>query len=64
MDIIEALGDEQLFAPHFRGATWRRWRVFLRALFALTLDADDLAIYQEHTGRSDVPSRAQRRRLR
>ena len=57
MDIIEALGDEQLFAPHFRGATWRRWRVFLRALFALTLDADDLAIYQEHTGRSDVPSR-------
>lgn len=59
MDIIAALDDPLLFAPHFRGETWAAWSVFLRALFALPLDADELAIYTEHTGRADPPSRQQ-----
>jgi hypothetical protein len=53
MDILDAFDDPELFAPHFRGDSWRRWRTFLRALFALPLSDDDLAIYQEHTGRTD-----------
>ena len=35
--IIEALDDNGLFAPHFRGDTWRAWRAFLAALFGLPL---------------------------
>jgi hypothetical protein len=57
--IIEALDDAVLFAPHFRGDTWAGWRVFLKALFALPLDLAELAIYTEHTGRTDPPSRQQ-----
>ncbi len=61
VDIIEALADPELFGPHFRphkkhGDSWRRWRVFLKALFALPMDADDLPIYQQCTGRTDPPA--------
>jgi hypothetical protein len=28
------LNDPNLFGRHFRGASWRAWRVFLAALFA------------------------------
>jgi hypothetical protein len=59
VDILEALDDALLFAPHFRGDTWHHWRVFLKALFALPLDAAELVVYQQHTGRSDPPSRQQ-----
>ena len=61
VNIIEAMADPELFGPHFRphkkhGDTWRRWRVFLKALFALPMDADDLVIYQQCTGRTDPPT--------
>jgi hypothetical protein len=39
MNILQALGDENLFAPHFRGASWASWRAFLAALFALPMEA-------------------------
>ena len=56
--IIDALDDGQLFQPFFfRSASWQRWRVFLKALFALPMDEAEQAIYQEHTGRSDPPER-------
>lgn len=57
VSILDALDDPLLFGPHFNAATWNRWRVFLKALFALPLDADDLPIYAEHTGRNDPPVR-------
>ena len=50
MNILRALEDEQVFAPFFRGETWGAWRVFLAALFALPLTAEELATYQRHTG--------------
>lgn len=53
MTIAEALDDPALFAPHFKGDTWRRWRVFLLALFALPMDDEALAIYRHHTGRTE-----------
>ena len=61
MNIIEALDDPDLFGPHFRphkkhGDTWRRWRVFLKALFALPMTPDDLVIYTQCTARTDPPS--------
>ncbi len=55
MNILSALDDAALFAPHFRGDTWRAWRAFLAALFALDMDSDALATYQAHTGRTEAP---------
>lgn len=56
MNILAAMADPALFAPHFLGGTWRAWRVFLAALFALPLEGDDLALYQRHTGRTAPPA--------
>ena len=36
MNILEALDDEHLFAPHFTGESWSAWKGFLAALFALS----------------------------
>ena len=55
MNILAALDDPALFGPHFRGDTWRPWRSFLAALFALPMDAEALALYQTHTGRAEPP---------
>ena len=56
MNILQALDDPALFAPHFRGATWAPWRAFLAALFALPMDNTQLALYRTHTGRQDAPT--------
>ena len=56
MNILHALDDPKVFAPFFKGDTWGAWRVFLAALFALPLSPAELAIYQQHTGRSVPPS--------
>ena len=58
MNILEAMDDRTLFAPHFRGDTWKPWRAFLAALFALPMDDDALALYGTHTGRLVPPTRA------
>ena len=42
MNILDALDNPNVFAPHFRGGTWRPWRAFLAALFALPMDANAL----------------------
>jgi ribosomal protein S27AE len=61
MNIIAAMDNPKLFGQWFRrkllrGDTWRAWRVFLKALFAISLDASEMAIYGKHTGRGDVPT--------
>jgi hypothetical protein len=55
--IIDVCRDPALFARWFRNPeTWRAWFVFLRALFALPMSPDDLALYQRCTGRTEAPS--------
>ena len=56
MNILEALDDENLFAPHFRGPSWASWRAFLAALFALAMGADAAALYRAATGRHSNPA--------
>jgi hypothetical protein len=56
MNILEALDDENLFAPYFRGQSWASWRAFLAALFALPMGADDVAVYRAATGRHSCPA--------
>ena len=53
--IIEALEDKALLGglPAFTDLTsWRRWLVFLRAVYGLPLDPDEEAIFRHHTGQS------------
>jgi phage terminase large subunit-like protein len=49
MNLLQALDDDQLFKPLFAGPTWRPWKAFLAALFALPL------LYRAHTGRQAPP---------
>jgi hypothetical protein len=56
MTLLDAIHDRNLFAPWFRKPSWAAWFVFLRALFALPMSDDELAVYQQCTGRDTPPS--------
>ena len=56
MNILQAIGDRNLFAPWFDRGDWTAWRAFLAALFALPMDDAELAIYQRHAGRTSAPT--------
>jgi hypothetical protein len=57
LDILKAIDDPIIFGNWFRDhSTWRAWRAFLSVLFALPLDADQLALYTEFTGRQTPPT--------
>jgi hypothetical protein len=56
MHILTAMDDPKVFGTHFTAATWTSWRVFLAALFALPLDQQQLALYQQLTGRTTPPA--------
>lgn len=58
MNIIEAIDDPELFAPHFKGESWGAWRVFLKALFALPMSDAEQAVYRHHTERGAPPAAA------
>jgi hypothetical protein len=52
--IIDALRDRHLLGwlPAFRNlSTWAAWIAFLRAFYGLELDAAELALFRQHTGR-------------
>ena len=54
--IARCLRDPNLFGPHFKGASWSRWKVFLAALFAEPPGPGDLEVYRELTGRTSWPT--------
>jgi hypothetical protein len=57
--ILDAIGEPDLFAPWFKDRrTWSRWFTFLRALFGLPMDDDDLVVWRNCTGRDKPPSAA------
>lgn len=58
MNILQAMNDKKLFAPHFKGDSWNAWRAFLAAMFALPMDDDAQALYRHHTGRTEAPTSA------
>ena len=48
MNILEAMDDPNVFAPHFKGPSWKPWKAALAAIFALPMDDDEaLATYLE-----------------
>ena len=51
--ILDAVRDPKLFHPWFRKrATWENWLIFLAALFALPMSAEQFKIYEQCTGRT------------
>jgi hypothetical protein len=55
LTIVQALRDENLFGAHptFEDLEpWSRWIVFLKALYGLPLEGEDLDIFRHHTGRT------------
>jgi hypothetical protein len=57
MHILHALSDPKVFGQHFKGQSWGAWRVFLAALFALTMTPEQLELYKQCTGRSTAPTK-------
>jgi hypothetical protein len=54
LSIMDAVADPKIFGGWFKDrATWGAWFVFLRVMFGLGLDADDLSVFQQCTGRSE-----------
>ncbi len=49
LDAMEAAG--------LVGPSWAAWRTFLKAVFALPMDADELAIFSRHTERERAPEK-------
>lgn len=58
MNIIQAMDDERLFAPFFRGDTWGSWRTVLKALFALPMDRREAKFFKEISGGRRAPKEA------
>lgn len=60
--IIDAVNDKLLFASHFKDRwfgpkdTWKPWRAFLSAAFALPMDHDDMELFKACTGLEAPPS--------
>jgi hypothetical protein len=58
MNIVEAIKDRNLFGGIFNDlSTWRAWIVVLKAIFALPMSAQELALYRQYTGRIDPPQK-------
>ena len=60
MDIISAIRDKKLFSPWFQSPSWKPWLAFLKALFAVPLDKEEVEIFKRHTGRGTSPADAAR----
>jgi hypothetical protein len=61
LDLIEAIGDPNLFGPWFEPrAHWRTWLVFLKTLFGLPMTPAEVETFNRFTGRTMPPTTAAR----
>jgi hypothetical protein len=57
IDIVSALRNPKLFGQLFKSLdTWLAWIAFLKSIFGLAMDGDELAVYRRCTNRIDPPS--------
>src|SRR5262249_51369472 len=57
LTILDAMDDENLFAPHFDNAeSWVAWRAFLAVLFGYPVDEQQRELFRQCTGREHVNS--------
>jgi hypothetical protein len=57
LTIVQALDDEALFKPYFRGPSWDGWRTILKAAFAIPLNDSELEFFHTVAGDRDPPER-------
>jgi hypothetical protein len=57
MNILDAVRDPNVFGRHFGTDSWLPWFAFLAALFALPMSPEQLALFQQCTGRTTPPAR-------
>src|SRR4029453_1709972 len=60
MTIVDALKHSDLFGSLSALQsldTWRAWITWLKAVFALDMTPDELAVYQQCTGRQTPPTK-------
>ncbi len=57
MNIVDAIHHEHLFAPLFKSPSWLPWQSCHKAIFGLPMNATDLALYTECTGRTTPPTK-------
>ena len=51
--VVRSVTDPKLFAPHFQPLeSWKPWLTVLKCLFGLQLDAEELKLFTECTGRT------------
>jgi hypothetical protein len=56
-NIIDAVTSPDWWGPWFpKSESWAAWRAFWKATFALPMDAEDLRIFQQCTGRTTPPA--------
>ena len=58
IDILHLMEDPKLLGERFAGTTWRPWKSFLSALFALPMGEEALKTFRAHTGRLEAPGGA------
>jgi hypothetical protein len=46
MNIVEAMGDPNLFGAWFSGPSWSTWRAVLKGAFCLPMDAGELKLFR------------------
>lgn len=54
--LAECMADPDLFGSTFAGPTFTAWRTVAKVLDALPLTADEFALYQSITGRTEAPA--------
>jgi hypothetical protein len=57
VNLLDAMDDPLLFKGWYKKPSqWKAWRAFIATLFALPMDADQVAIYRECTQRTNPPT--------
>jgi hypothetical protein len=57
LTILDAMADENLFAPYFHNAeSWVAWRAFFAVLFGYPLDEQQRELFRQCTGRERINS--------
>jgi hypothetical protein len=62
LTIVNALDDERLFKPWFRGDSWNNWRAILKAAYALPMSPAEVEFFRSVAGGREPP-RSQVREL-
>jgi hypothetical protein len=54
--ILDAINDPTIFKPFFKDPqSWLVWKAILAAIFALPMTPEQLKLYQQVSGRTQVP---------